>query len=95
MTAFSSILGFLPLVIASGAGAASRRAVGNAIVGGMIAATLFSLLLVPVFFLIFQWLGERVSKPRVEIPRLEPPPPDNPVQQLQLAAPATELPSPV
>jgi hydrophobe/amphiphile efflux-1 (HAE1) family protein len=58
MTAFSSILGFLPLVIASGAGAASRRAVGNAIVGGMIAATLFSLLLVPAFFVLFQWLGE-------------------------------------
>ncbi|MCL4207718.1 MAG: multidrug efflux RND transporter permease subunit [Pirellulaceae bacterium] len=59
MTAFSSILGFLPLVIASGAGAASRRAVGYAIVGGMTAATLFSLLLVPAFFVLFQWLGER------------------------------------
>ena len=62
MTAFSSILGFLPLVIASGAGAASRRAVGNAIVGGMIAATLFSLLLVPAFFVLFQWLGEYRQK---------------------------------
>ncbi len=41
MTAFSSILGFLPLLIASGAGAASRQAVGNAVVGGMIAATVF------------------------------------------------------
>ena len=58
MTAFSSILGFMPLLIASGAGAASRRAVGNAVVGGMIAATFFSLLFVPAFFVVFRWLGE-------------------------------------
>lgn len=58
MTAFSSILGFLPLLVASGAGAASRRAVGNAVVGGMIAATFFSLLFVPAFFVVFRWLGE-------------------------------------
>ncbi|MDG2013385.1 MAG: multidrug efflux RND transporter permease subunit [Pirellulaceae bacterium] len=58
MTAFSSILGFMPLLVASGAGAASRRAVGNAVVGGMIAATFFSLLFVPAFFVVFRWLGE-------------------------------------
>jgi len=58
MTAFSSILGFLPLVVASGAGAASRQAVGYAIVGGMIAATFFSLLFVPSFYVLFQSLGE-------------------------------------
>jgi HAE1 family hydrophobic/amphiphilic exporter-1 len=58
MTAFSSILGFAPLVIASGAGAASRQAVGNAVVGGMIAATFFSLLFVPSFFVVFQKLSE-------------------------------------
>ena len=58
MTAFSSILGFMPLLVASGAGAASRQAVGNAVVGGMLAATLFSLLFVPSFFVVFRWLGE-------------------------------------
>ncbi len=58
MTAFSSILGFLPLLVASGAGAASRQAVGNAVVGGMIAATLFSLLFVPTFFVVFQSISE-------------------------------------
>jgi HAE1 family hydrophobic/amphiphilic exporter-1 len=58
MTAFSSILGFLPLLVASGAGAASRVAVGNAVVGGMIAATCFSLLFVPSFFVVFQSLSE-------------------------------------
>lgn len=58
MTAISSILGFLPLLFASGAGAASRQAVGNAVVGGMIAATFFSLLFVPTFFVVFQTLSE-------------------------------------
>ncbi len=63
MTAFSSILGFLPLLIASGAGAASRQAVGNAVVGGMCAATVFSLLFVPTFFVVFRSLSELSSKP--------------------------------
>jgi len=62
MTAFSSILGFLPLLIASGAGAASRQAVGNSVVGGMIAATAFSLLFVPTFFVIFRSISEIGSK---------------------------------
>ncbi|MCS7465107.1 multidrug efflux RND transporter permease subunit [Stieleria sp. ICT_E10.1] len=57
MTAFSSILGFMPLLVASGAGAASRRAVGTAVVGGMMAATFFALLLVPTFFVVFRSLS--------------------------------------
>jgi len=61
MTAFSSILGFLPLLVASGAGAASRQAVGNAVVGGMIAATIFSLLFVPTFFVVFRGMAERLG----------------------------------
>ena len=58
MTAFSSILGFMPLLVSSGAGAASRQAVGNAVVGGMIAATFFALMFVPSFFVVFQRLSE-------------------------------------
>jgi multidrug efflux pump len=58
MTALAALLGFLPLVVATGAGAASRQAVGNAVVGGMIAATFFSLLFVPSFFVLFQGLAE-------------------------------------
>ncbi|MDA7874074.1 multidrug efflux RND transporter permease subunit [Rhodopirellula sp.] len=58
MTAVSSILGFLPLLFSSGAGAASRQAVGNAVVGGMIAATFFSLMFVPTFFVVFQSISE-------------------------------------
>ncbi|HYW79002.1 MAG TPA: efflux RND transporter permease subunit, partial [Thermoguttaceae bacterium] len=62
MTAFSSILGFMPLLIASGAGAASRQAVGTAVVGGMIAATFFSLMFVPSFFVVFRSLSESRTK---------------------------------
>jgi HAE1 family hydrophobic/amphiphilic exporter-1 len=63
MTACSSILGFLPLLVATGAGAASRQAVGNAVVGGMVAATVFALLFVPTFFVVFQRLAEWRSSP--------------------------------
>lgn len=62
MTAFSSILGFLPLVVASGAGAASRQAIGTAVVGGMIAAVTMSLIFTPVFFAVMQGLSERFSQ---------------------------------
>ncbi len=58
MTAFSAILGFLPLLVSAGAGAASRQAVGNAVVGGMVAATLSSVFFVPIFFVVFRHLGE-------------------------------------
>lgn len=63
MTAFSSVLGFLPLVVASGAGAASRQAIGTAVVGGMIAAVAMSLIFTPVFYTVMQSLSERFSKP--------------------------------
>jgi len=62
MTAISSIAGFMPLVIASGAGAASRHAIGIAVVGGMAAATIFSLTFTPVFYVIMQRLSETVGK---------------------------------
>ncbi|MBT3811643.1 MAG: multidrug efflux RND transporter permease subunit [Gammaproteobacteria bacterium] len=62
MTAFSSVLGFLPLVVASGAGAASRQAIGTTVVGGMIAAVCMSLIFTPVFYAVMQSLSERFSK---------------------------------
>jgi len=64
MTAISSIAGFMPLVIASGAGAASRQAIGTAVVGGMAAATVMSLVFTPVFYVVMQRLSElRGKKP--------------------------------
>ncbi|MDJ0611579.1 MAG: multidrug efflux RND transporter permease subunit [Kiloniellales bacterium] len=62
MTAISSIAGFMPLVVATGAGAASRQAVGTAVIGGMIAATIMSLLFTPVFYRVMQGLGERIGR---------------------------------
>jgi HAE1 family hydrophobic/amphiphilic exporter-1 len=63
MTAISFVFGTLPLLAATGAGAASRRAVGTAVFGGMLVATLLTVILVPVFFAVFQGLGERLSRP--------------------------------
>ncbi|MBY5992789.1 efflux RND transporter permease subunit [Ferrimonas balearica] len=61
MTAFSFILGVLPLVLASGAGAESRNSLGYAVFGGMIAAGIVGTLLVPVFYVVLQRMRERVK----------------------------------
>jgi HAE1 family hydrophobic/amphiphilic exporter-1 len=58
MTSFSFILGIVPLVNATGAGAASRRALGTAVMGGMIAATVLAVFFVPVFYVLMQRLSE-------------------------------------
>ena len=62
MTAFSFIFGVLPLLIASGAGSASRRALGTAVFGGMIVSTIVGVFLIPVFFVLVQQLRDRSSK---------------------------------
>lgn len=61
MTAFSAILGAVPLAIASGAGAASRQALGTAVVAGLSAATFFGVVMVPVMYVIVQKISEWVS----------------------------------
>lgn len=58
MTAFSFILGVLPLVVASGAGAASRRSLGTAVAGGMTAATVFGVFFIPVSYYVVQRASE-------------------------------------
>jgi multidrug efflux pump len=52
MTSIAFILGVLPLVISSGAGSASQRAIGTGVMGGMIAATVLAVFFVPVFFVV-------------------------------------------
>jgi HAE1 family hydrophobic/amphiphilic exporter-1 len=64
MTAFSFILGVLPLVIASGAGANSRRSLGTAVFGGMLAATIFGVFTIPLLYVVIQRLSERLSRPK-------------------------------
>jgi len=61
MTAFAFILGVLPLVFATGPGANSRHSIGTTVLGGMIASTVLSLLVVPVLFAVFEWLRERLG----------------------------------
>jgi HAE1 family hydrophobic/amphiphilic exporter-1 len=62
MTSFAFIFGLLPLVIATGAGALSRRAVGTPVFGGMIAASLFGIFVIPMLYVVFQWLRERTAR---------------------------------
>ncbi len=57
MTSFAFILGVLPLVIATGAGAEMRRSLGTAVFSGMLGVTLFGIFLTPVFFYVIAWLG--------------------------------------
>jgi HAE1 family hydrophobic/amphiphilic exporter-1 len=64
MTSFAFILGVFPLVIASGAGAASRRALGTAVFGGMITSTFLAILFVPLFFVLMQGWSERWAERR-------------------------------
>jgi hydrophobic/amphiphilic exporter-1 (mainly G- bacteria), HAE1 family len=65
MTAFAFILGVSPLVIAAGAGGASRQSLGTTVCGGMLAATVFGLVFTPVFYVTIQRLRER-RRPRAE-----------------------------
>ncbi|HEX9555510.1 MAG TPA: efflux RND transporter permease subunit, partial [Reyranella sp.] len=62
MTSFAFILGLLPLVIAAGAGALSRRAVGTPVFGGMIAASLFGIFVIPMLYVVFQRARERTAR---------------------------------
>lgn len=62
MTALSFVLGTFPLVIAAGPGAMSRRSLGNAVFGGMLASIIFGTLLIPSFYVVIQWLIDRCNK---------------------------------
>ena len=56
MTSFAFIFGLFPLVIATGAGAATRHAVGTPVFGGMIAAAIFGVFVIPLLFVIAEQL---------------------------------------
>jgi HAE1 family hydrophobic/amphiphilic exporter-1 len=59
MTSFAFILGVYPLVVATGAGAASRRALGTAVFGGMLTSTFLAVLFVPVFYVVMDRASTR------------------------------------
>jgi HAE1 family hydrophobic/amphiphilic exporter-1 len=60
MTALSTLIGTIPLVIATGAGAGSRQSLGTAVFGGMLVATFLSLFVVPILYIVIKTLTERV-----------------------------------
>jgi HAE1 family hydrophobic/amphiphilic exporter-1 len=74
MTAFAFILGTLPLALASGSGAVSRRILGTTVIGGMLAATFLSIFLIPACFYIVErfFAGRKDDKPADETPAEKP-----------------------
>jgi HAE1 family hydrophobic/amphiphilic exporter-1 len=67
MTAFAFILGVVPLMTATGAGAASRQSIGTTVFGGMLVATVLTLVFVPIFYVVLESWRERLS-PRLSAP---------------------------
>jgi HAE1 family hydrophobic/amphiphilic exporter-1 len=61
MTSFAFILGVVPLVVATGAGAEMRQALGTAVFFGMLGVTMFGLLFTPIFYVLVRWIGSKVS----------------------------------
>jgi hypothetical protein len=66
MTSFAFILGVVPLVLAKGAGAEMRVALGTAVFSGMLGVTIFGIFFTPVFYVVIRWLTER-RKPAVAV----------------------------
>ncbi len=63
MTSFAFILGVVPLVIATGAGAEMRQSLGTAVFFGMLGVTFFGLVFTPVFYVVCRWIGTLFSRP--------------------------------
>jgi hydrophobic/amphiphilic exporter-1 (mainly G- bacteria), HAE1 family len=68
MTAFAFILGCVPLWFATGSGAVSRRILGTAVIGGMLAASVIAIFLIPVTFYIVETLSHRMRRSRKTAP---------------------------
>jgi len=62
MTSLAFIIGLLPLVFAGGTGAAGNRSIGTGAVGGLLVGTILGVFIIPILFILFQWLQEKVSK---------------------------------
>ncbi|EPE96871.1 efflux RND transporter permease subunit [Rhizobium grahamii] len=62
MTAMASVLGVLPLVVATGAGAGSRQAIGITVLGGLLLGTILGLLVIPLLYFVVQTIREAVKR---------------------------------
>ena len=76
MTSFAFILGCLPLWLASGSGAASRKTLGTVVIGGMLGATFVDIFIVPVTFSIVEKVVARLSRKKHAVPAVVPPAPE-------------------
>jgi len=66
MTSFAFILGLMPLVLAKGVGAAGNNSIGTGAAGGMLIGTILGVFVIPILYILFQWLQEKVSgKPAI------------------------------
>jgi HAE1 family hydrophobic/amphiphilic exporter-1 len=65
MTSFAFIFGLLPLAFAHGAGAIGNKSIGISAIGGMLIGTIIGVLVIPVLFIVFQSLHERLSKHKI------------------------------
>lgn len=63
MTSFAFIFGLMPLVLANGVGAEGNRSIGTGAVGGLLIGTVLGVFVVPILFIFFQWLQEKISGP--------------------------------
>jgi HAE1 family hydrophobic/amphiphilic exporter-1 len=61
MTSFAFIFGLMPLVLASGVGAAGNRSIGTGAVGGLLIGTITGVFVIPILFILFQWLQEKIT----------------------------------
>ncbi|MEA9763222.1 efflux RND transporter permease subunit [Xanthomonas campestris] len=69
MTSLAFILGVVPLVLTSGAGAGAQHALGTAVIGGMISGTVLAIFFVPLFFVLVRGLFERRAQPDASVPQ--------------------------
>jgi HAE1 family hydrophobic/amphiphilic exporter-1 len=67
MTSFAFIVGLLPLTWASGGSALGNRSIGTGAVGGMLTGVLLGVFIIPVLFVIFQYLHEKVASKNKEV----------------------------
>ena len=61
MTSLAMIIGLLPLMFAFGVGAHGNRTLGASAIGGMLIGMIFQIFIVPILFVVFQWLQEKVK----------------------------------
>jgi HAE1 family hydrophobic/amphiphilic exporter-1 len=61
MTSFAFIFGLMPLVLSNGVGAAGNRSIGTGAVGGLLVGTILGVFVIPILFIFFQWLQEKIT----------------------------------